>query len=153
MSNTYSQIYIHVVFAVKHRSNLIDKLWKDDLYKYITGIVTNKQHKLIIINGMPDHLHIFIGLNPVQSISSLMQDVKSSSSKWINESGFLQTKFEWQAGFGAFSYSKSDIASVCKYIENQEKHHQKETFISEYREILKKLEVNFDDRYIFQELI
>ena len=153
MPNTYTQIHIHFVFAVKYRDGVIHSSWKDELYKYITGIVQNNKHKLLIINGMPDHVHILIGLRPSQSISDLLQDIKGSSSKWINEKRFIKTRFEWQEGYGAFSYSKSQIKAVEEYIENQELHHQKKTFREEYLEMLQKFEVDYDEKYIFHELI
>ncbi len=153
MPNTYTQIHIHLVFAVKYRDGVIQASWKDELYKYITGIVQNNKHKLLIINGMPDHVHILIGLRPSQSISDLLQDIKGSSSKWINEKRFIKTRFEWQEGYGAFSYSKSQIKTVIEYIENQELHHQKITFREEYLEMLQKFEVDYDEKYIFHELI
>jgi REP element-mobilizing transposase RayT len=153
MPNTYTQIHIQFVFAVKYRDGIIHSSWKDELYKYITGIVHNNKHKLISINGMPDHIHILIGVRPHQSISDLMQDVKGNSSKWINEKKFAKGKFEWQEGYGAFSYGKSQIKDVIMYIENQEQHHKKKTFIEEYLDFLKKFEVEYDERYIFKELI
>ena len=153
MPNTYTQIHIHFVFAVKYRDSVIQTSWKDELYQYITGIVRNNKHKLLSINGMPDHVHILIGIRPSQSISDLLQDIKGSSSKWINEKRFIKTRFEWQEGYGAFSYSKSQIKAVTEYIENQELHHQKKTFREEYLEMLQKFEVDYDEKYIFHELI
>lgn len=153
MPNTYTQIHIHLVFAVKYRDGVIQASWKDELYKYITGIVQNNKHKLLSINGMPDHVHILLGLRPSQSISDLLQDIKGSSSKWINEKKFIKTRFEWQEGYGAFSYSKSQIKAITEYIENQELHHQKKTFREEYLEMLQKFEVDYDEKYIFHELI
>ncbi len=152
MANTYTQIHIQSIFAVKNRSSLIQTEWKDELYKYITGIIQKHEHKLLAINGMPDHLHVFFGMRPAQSLSDLMQDIKGSSSKWINDRRFLRSKFEWQAGYGAFSYSKSQVPNVISYIENQEIHHQKKTFLKEYEEFLKKFEVDYDERYLFQKL-
>jgi REP element-mobilizing transposase RayT len=152
MANTYTQIHIQSIFAVKKRSSLIQTEWKDELYKYITGIIQKHEHKLLAINGMPDHLHVFFGMRPAQSLSDLMQDIKGSSSKWINERGFVRGRFEWQAGYGAFSYSKSQVPNVISYIENQEIHHQKKTFLKEYVEFLKKFEVDYDERYLFQKL-
>ncbi len=152
MANTYTQIHIQSIFAVKNRSSLIQTEWKDELYKYITGIIQKHEHKLLAINGMPDHLHVFFGMRPAQSLSDLMQDIKGSSSKWINERGFVRGRFEWQAGYGAFSYSKSQVPNVISYIENQEIHHQKKTFLKEYVEFLKKFEVDYDERYLFQKL-
>jgi len=153
MPNTYTQIHIQFVFAVKFRHGLISSSWKDELYQYITGIVQNNKHKLICINGMPDHIHILIGVRPHQSISDLMQDVKGGSSKWINEKKFLKGKFEWQQGYGAFSYSKSHVKDVIHYIQNQEQHHQKKTFLEEYVDFLKKFEVEYEESFIFNELI
>jgi putative transposase len=153
MANTYTEIHIHFVFAVKYRLRLIQKSWKDELYKVMTGIIQNHRHKLLIINGMPDHVHILVGLRPHQSISDLMKDVKQHSSKWINEKKFTENKFEWQEGYGAFSYSKSQIGRVIKYIENQESHHTKKTFFEEYKEMLEKFEVDYNVEYIFKELI
>jgi putative transposase len=150
MPNTYTQIYIQSVFTVQNRLSLIMPQWKDELYKYITGIVQNNNHKLIAINGMPDHIHLFIGMKPNQSLSDLMQDVKGDSSKWIHRKGFVKGLFEWQAGFGGFSYSVSQIDSVVKYIENQEKHHERITFIQEYLNFLEEYRIPFDDRYIFK---
>lgn len=151
MSNTYTQLHIHAVFAVKFREGLINIKWKDELYKYITGVLQHNKHKLLAINGMPDHVHILFGMKPAQSLSDLMQDIKGSSSKWINEKKFIPHKFEWQQGYGAFSYSRSHISNVIEYIENQESHHKKQTFLEEYIMFLKKFEIEFDDKYIFKE--
>lgn len=153
MANTYTQIHLQFVFAVKHRYGLIDASFKEELYQYITGIIKNNNHKLLCINGMPDHVHILIGMRPTQSISDLLQDIKGNSSKWINEKKFLKVKFEWQEGYGAFSYSKSEINSVIKYIQNQEEHHTTKSFQEEYLQILKDFDVEFDERYIFKEPI
>lgn len=152
MANTYTQIYIHGVFSVQDRYCLISETWKDELFKYITGIVQKNGHKLIAINGMADHLHLFIGMKPSQSLSDLMQDIKGDSSKWINSKGFMRGRFSWQEGFGAFSYSASQIDGVVKYINNQEVHHKRKTFIDEYKDILKKFNINFDDKYLFKEI-
>jgi putative transposase len=153
MPNTYTQVHIHFIFSVKYRDGIIQPSWKNELYKYITGIVHKNNHKLISINGMPDHVHILIGMRPTQSMSDLLQDIKGNSSKWMNEKKFLKTKFEWQEGYGAFSYSKSQIKDVIAYIENQEQHHNKKTFKEEYLEFLQKFEVEYDEKYIFKELI
>jgi putative transposase len=153
MSNTYTQIHIHFVFAVKFRQGLIDNEWKEQLNKYITEIIQSNKHKLLAINGMPDHIHILIGMRPTQSISDLMKEVKQSSSLWINKNKFIKQHFEWQEGYGAFSYSKSQIDNVIKYINNQEEHHKKQSFKEEYLEILNKFEIEFDEKYIFKELI
>jgi REP element-mobilizing transposase RayT len=152
MANTYTQIHIQAIFAVKYRAGLIQNNWKDELYKYTTGIVQKQDHKLLAINGMPDHLHVFFGMRPVQSLSDLMQDIKGSSSEWINRKKFIPSKFEWQGGFGAFSYSKSQVPRVITYIKNQEEHHHKINFLEEYKDFLEKFEVDYDDRYIFKEL-
>jgi len=150
MANTYTQIYIQTVFTVQNRSSLIMPLWQEDLYKYITGIVQNNGHKLIAINGVPDHIHLFVGMKPDQSLSDLMQDVKGDSSKWINNKGLINGRFEWQAGFGGFSYSISQIDAVVKYINSQKVRHQKKSFIQEYVEFLEKFKIPFDERYIFK---
>ena len=151
MANTYTQIHIQFVFAVKHRKGIIHNSFKDDLYKYITGIIQTHNHKLLAINGMPDHIHILIGMRPTQSISDLLQDIKGSSSKWINEKKFLNVKFEWQEGYGAFSYSKSSVEKVINYIKNQEEHHRRKTFKEEYLKLLEDFEIDFDERYIFKD--
>ncbi|NHB69073.1 IS200/IS605 family transposase [Perlabentimonas gracilis] len=150
MANTYTQLHIQAVFTVQNRECIIQPSWKDELYKYITGIVQNNKHKLLTINGMPDHIHILFGFRPTQSLSDLIQDIKGDSSKWINEKGFVRVKFSWQEGYGAFSYSKSELHRIINYIESQEAHHKKETFIEEYLDFLKEFEVDFDDRYIFK---
>lgn len=153
MPNTYTQIHIHFVFAVKYRDCLINHSIKDEVYKYITGIIKNNNHKLICNNGMPDHVHILIGFEPTQSISDFMRILKANSSKWINENTLTKTKFEWQSGYGAFSYSKSQLKNVISYIENQEVHHKKKTFREEYISFLKKFEIEYDEKYIFNDLI
>lgn len=152
MANTFTQIYLHVVFAVQNRISLIRQEWKDELYKYITGIVKNSGHKLIAINGMPNHLHIAVGYKPHQLIPDLLQDIKGNSSKWINERKFVRGKFNWQAGYGAFSFSHSHIDAVAKYIKNQEEHHKKITFMEEYIQLLKKYEIPFDKKYILMDI-
>jgi putative transposase len=150
MANTYTQIHIQIVFCVQNRHCLINPEWKDEFYKYITAIVQKHNHKLLIINGMPDHIHLFIGFRPSQSLSDLMQEVKEDSSKWINQRQFTKQRFSWQAGYGGFSYSKSHVDKVIRYIQNQEKHHQKKTFLQEYKEMLDAFGVEYDDRYLFQ---
>ena len=152
MANTYTQIYLQFVFAVQDRVSLIKDVWKDELYKYITGIVQNNKHKLIAINGMPNHIHIFIGYKPHQLIPDLLQDIKGSSSGWINNRGFVNNKFRWQESYGAFSYSHSQIDRVAKYIINQEQHHKKKKFREEYIELLNRFDINYDDRYILKEI-
>ena len=153
MANTYTQIHIQFVFAVKHRDGLLHASYKDELYRYIAGIIKNHNHKLLAINGMPDHVHVFIGMRPTQSISDLLQDIKGNSSKWINEKKFLKVKFEWQEGFGAFSYSKSQSNAVIDYIKNQEQHHAVKTFREEYLEFLELFEIDYDERYVFKDLL
>lgn len=149
MPGTFTQVYIQIVFAVKGRENLISKTWKDDLHKYIAGIIKGKDQKPIIVNGMPDHIHVFVGLRPSMPISDLVRDIKNNSSKFINESKFVKGKFSWQEGYGAFSYSHTQINQVYDYILNQEEHHKKRTFKEEYLELLKKFEIEFNDKYLF----
>lgn len=153
MANSYTQIHIQAIFAVQNRHSLIAPVWEENLYQYITGILQEEGHKMLQINGMPDHVHLLFGLRPKQSISDLMRIVKTNSSKWINEQDFLKTKFSWQEGYGAFSYSKSQVPQVIQYIQNQKEHHKKRTFREEYLDILKKLEIEYDERYIFKEII
>ena len=153
MANTYTQIHVQFVFAVKYRNGLIHSSFKEELYQYIAGIIKKNNHKLLAINGVEDHIHIFIGMRPTQSISDLLQDIKGSSSKWINEKKFLKVKFEWQEGYGAFSYSKSHVANVIRYIQNQEVHHKKESFKDEYLKFLEAFAIEYDERYIFKEPI
>jgi putative transposase len=152
MANTFTQLHIQFVFAVQNRLGLIQPSWEEELFKYITGIVKNHKHKMIAINGMPDHIHLFIGLHPTQSISILMQIVKGESSEWINKKGFTNGKFQWQEGYGAFSYGHSQVSQVYNYVRNQKEHHRKRSFLDEYRELLKKFEVPFEDQYIFHSI-
>ena len=149
MAGTYSQIYIQVVFAVKSREHLIRKEWKDELHKYIAGIVKGKEQKSIIINGMPDHIHAFIGLRPSMAISDLVRDIKNNSSNFINDHKWIKGKFSWQEGYGAFSYSHSQMNTVYNYIKNQEHHHQKKTFREEYLTFLKRFDVEYNEKYLF----
>jgi len=153
MANTYTQIHIHFVFAVKFRQAIINNEWKDELYKYIAGIIKSNNHKLLAINGVADHVHILVGIRPAQSISDLMKHIKQDSSKWINKNNFFKSHFEWQEGYGAFSYSKSQLNAVINYIQNQELHHSKRTFKEEYIDFLEKFEIDYDERFIFKELI
>lgn len=150
MANTYSQLYIHIIFAVKGRDNLIGNNNKDELYKYITGIIQNKGQKLICINGMPNHIHIFIGMKPDIAISDLVRDVKHFSTNFINDKRWVCGKFYWQEGFGVFSYSNSQIDQVVKYIQNQEKHHSKMSFKEEYLKILQNFNVTYNEKYLFE---
>lgn len=149
MANTYTQIHIQAVFAVKNRQSLILNTWNQDLYKYISGIVQNHGHKLLQVNGMPDHIHLLFGMRPIQSLSNLIKQVKQDSSGWINQKGLINKRFSWQAGYGAFSYSKSQLPRVITYIKNQEEHHKKKTFMEEYIELLDYSGIDYDDRYIF----
>lgn len=152
MANTYTQIHIQAVFAVQNRNALINVTWEDELYKYITGIIQNNGHKVLAINGMPDHIHVLFGMRPVQSLSDLIKAVKQDSSKWINTKGFVKGKFSWQAGYGAFSYRKADVPTIINYIRNQKKHHKKTNLQEEYLSMLKEFDVSYDDRYIFKPL-
>jgi len=148
--STYSQIYIHVVMALKGRYSLISQTWEEELYKYITGIITNKGQKLIAINGMPDHIHILIGMKPSCCLSDLVREIKKSSNTFIKEKKFTQSKFEWQEGYGAFSYSHSALNNVIAYIQDQKEHHRNKSFKEEYIDFLKKFEVEYNETYIFK---
>lgn len=149
MANTYSQILIHVVFTVKGRSNLIEKKWRNDIHRYISGIITSKGQKSIIVNGVADHVHCFIGLNPSMCLSELIRDVKNNSSIYINEKKIIKGKFKWQEGFGAFSYATSQIKNVYNYILNQEEHHKKASFKEEYLDLLDNYEIEYHEKYLF----
>lgn len=148
--STYSQIYIQIVIAVKGRYGLISQTWEEELYKYISGIITNKGQKLIAINGMPDHVHILIGMKPSCCLSDLVREVKKASNAFVNEKRFIRSKFEWQEGFGAFSYSQSALNHVIAYIQNQKEHHKKKSFKEEYIDFLKKFEVDYNSAYLFK---
>ena len=150
MANTYSQLYVHLVFAVKGRQSLIHSEWKEILYKYIAGIIRNQKEKLMMINGMADHVHILVGIKPDKCISDLVRDIKSHSSKFINEQGFVKGRFEWQEGFGAFSVSQSQVPKLIVYIQNQEAHHKKRSFRAEYLGFLKAYEIDFKPEYLFE---
>jgi putative transposase len=150
MANTYTQSYFHLVFTVKNRNSLIQKSWKNELEKYITGIVQNYDHKLLAIGTMPDHVHIFIGYNLNQLIPELVEQIKTSSNSWVKTKNLSRFKFEWQKGYGAFTHSRSQIDSVIKYISNQEQHHKKKSFKEEYLKILKNNDVKFEDKYLFE---
>src|SRR5690606_30285684 len=149
MANTYSQIYIHCVFAVKGRENLLQKPWRSEVFKYIAGIIREKNQKPIIVNGVSDHVHIFVGLKPSMSVSELVRDIKNSSTNFINAQKFVSKKFSWQEGFGAFSYNRSQLENVYRYIENQEQRHRKKTFREEYLELLKEFDIEHDEKYLF----
>lgn len=150
MANTYTQIYIHLVFAVKRREALISSTWRERLHKYITGIIQNQGHKLIAINTMPNHAHIFIGMKPDAALSDLVRDIKRDSTNFVNNEIRLHGKFCWQEGFGAFSYSQSQIDTVARYILDQEEHHRRRTFREEYETMLKEFKVEYDDKYVFE---
>jgi REP element-mobilizing transposase RayT len=150
VANTYTRIYIHVVFAVECRQNLVKPEYNDELQKYITGIITVQGHKLIAINNMPDHVHLLIGLRPESSLSDLVGDIKAFSSKFITGKRWVAGRFSWQAGFGAFSYSHSQLGTVIRYIQNQPKHHTRKSFREEYIEMLERYNVDYDKRYIFK---
>ena len=152
MANTYTQIHLHFVFAVKYRRAIIGSEWKERLHQYITGIIRGHKHKTLQINSMPDHIHIFIGMRPDQSISSLIQNIKTESSRWINSERLCNQNFAWQEGYGAFSYGKSQTNDVIKYIRNQEEHHRKETFINEYKRLLDLFGIDWDDKFVFREI-
>ncbi|HNR73471.1 MAG: transposase [Bacteroidetes bacterium OLB12] len=147
--STYSQIYIQVVFAVKNRQALIHASWEEELYKYITGIIQNKGQKLLAINGMPDHIHILIGMKPTCCLSDLVREIKKASNTFINERKFCSFKFEWQEGFGTFSYSHSALDEVIRYIMNQKEHHSKVSFREEYKKFLSAYNIEHDDKYLF----
>ena len=150
MANTFSQIYIQTVFAVSGRQSLIRSDFKEELYKYITGIVRNHKQKLICINGMPDHIHILIGLRPSMALADLVQEVKRDSSAFINRKKWIRGKFSWQEGYGAFSYGHSQLNTIIRYIQNQERHHARRSFKNEYLSFLKKFEIAFEDKYLFE---
>jgi putative transposase len=152
MANTYTQIHVQIIFAVKYREALINPAWKNELYRFMTGIVQSNGHKLLSINGVADHVHILIGLRPTQGLSELVQQIKRSSAMWINDKKIVRGRFAWQEGFGAFSYAMDALASVIRYIENQEIHHQKRSFREEYIQILKESRIEFDERYLFTQV-
>ena len=149
MANTYIQLYIHIVFSVKARHALIPKHHKSKLHQYITGIITKRKQKVIQINSMPDHIHILVGMTPDIALSDLVQSIKIGSTRFINRQGWIAGKFQWQEGFGAFSYSRSQLNTVAAYIENQEEHHSQRTFHEEYLEFLKRFNVPYDPKYVF----
>ena len=150
MANTYTQLYIHIVFSPKNKQALIGKSWKNELEKYITGIIQNKKHKLLAIGSMPDHIHIFIGYNVNYLIPDLVEEIKTSSNSWIKENKLSKFQFGWQKGYGAFSHSRSKLNTVINYILNQEKHHKNKSFKEEYLEILTKNDIQFSDEYVFE---
>lgn len=153
MANTYTQLYVQLVFAVKGRQSLIKKQHRERIHKYITGIVQKRGQKMLAVFCMPDHVHIFVGFKPTVCLSDLVRDIKTNSTLFINENQFTPSKFAWQEGFGAFSYAHSQIDSVCKYILNQEEHHSARNFEMEYLDFLQKFEVGYEERYLFEWVI
>jgi len=149
MANTYSQIYLHFVFAVKRRECLIERKNKEELHKYITALVQNRKAKMLAVHCMPDHIHMFVGFDPSVLIADFIKEIKVESNEFINSKNWLHQKFSWQTGYGVFSYSRSQIGNVVSYITNQEKHHMKKTFRQEYHTMLEKFDVSFDERYLF----
>lgn len=150
MANTYSQISIHVVFAVKHRENVFLREWRDELHKYISGILTNEGAKSLAVGGWKDHVHVFFGMPLTKSVSDLIRVIKANSSKWINQNAFVKGKFEWQEGYSAFSFSKSQRDIVINYIINQEEHHRIKTFKEEYEEMLHEFGIIYEPKYLFE---
>ena len=153
MANTYHQIYLQMVFAVKYRKSIIDKSWKSQLLGVIGNLINEANCKTIIVNGVEDHVHCFLGLRPVFSISELMKSVKAKSSKYINDHFLTPSWFEWQDGYGVFSYHQSMADTIYKYIQNQEEHHKTQTFRDEYLVLLKEFKVEYDEQYVFQGLV
>ena len=150
MGDSYTQLYIQLVFAVRHRQSFIQRAWAKQLYKYITAVMENNNHKMLAINGMPDHIHIFFGLNPAISISDTVKDIKRASNNWINSNKFINESFAWQNGYGAFSYDRSSLQQVCNYIEKQEDHHCRISFKQEYILLLTESEIQFKHEYLFE---
>lgn len=150
MAGTFSQIYIQVVFAVQGRQNLLQKEWRQEVFKYMAGIITNKGQKPIIVNGVEDHVHVFLGLKPSMALSDLVRDIKNNSSNFINDHTWIKGKFNWQEGYGAFSYSHSQIEAVYNYIQNQEQHHARQSFKDVYLDLLKKFEIEHEVKYLFE---
>jgi putative transposase len=152
MANTYTQIHIQAVFAVKYRAAVIARAWKDELHKYITGIIQSYDHKVLAVGGIEDHVHLFFGMRPTQSLSDLMQNVKGSSATWVNQKGLTERNFRWQGGFSAFSYRKKDVPVITNYVLNQENHHRKTKFLQEYKTMLNEFEIPHEEAYIFRPL-
>ena len=150
MANTYSKIYVHIVFSVKRRENIIERVWKNELYKYICGIVNGNKQKVFAIGGMSDHIHILASIKPDISLSDLVREIKVNSSKWINLNNLVKGRFNWQEGFGAFSCSHSRLDAIISYINNQEQHHSKKSFKDEYLTFLQKYDIKYDEKYVFE---
>ena len=153
MANTYHQIYLQIVFAVKYRKAAIDKSWKDQLFGVIGNLINETKCKTIIVNGVEDHVHCLLGLRPVVSVSELMKTVKAKSSKYINDNSLTPERFEWQVGYGVFSYRQNEVDMIYRYIQNQEVHHRTQAFRAEYLGLLKEFKVEYDEQYIFQDLV
>ncbi len=149
MANTYTQLFVHIVFSTKGREKILLNNYRDDLFKYMSGIINGKNQKSLAVNGVTDHVHLFLSIQPTITISDLVRDIKHSSTNFIKEKGFIKNKFNWQKGFGAFTYSKSQIDSVINYIMNQEEHHKQKTFEEEYIEFLNKFDIDYDEKYVF----
>ena len=152
MANTFTQIHIQAVFAVQNRGSLIGREWRERLWQYITAIIQKHGHKVLATGGTADHVHVFFGFRPTQALSALMQEVKRDSSEWINQNRLVLGRFSWQEGYGAFSYAKSQIDSVVKYVKNQETHHARRNFVEEFMEFLDKFGVEYDKRYVFHDV-
>ena len=152
MANTYHQIYLQAVFAVKYRAAVLDKEWRSTIQGVIGNLINETGCKTIIVNGVEDYMHCFLGLKPAVSVSELMKTVKAKSSKYINDHSLTANRFEWQEGYGVFSYRQRDVDQIYKYVQNQEAHHAKQSFHEEYLELLKEFEICYDEQYIFQEL-
>jgi putative transposase len=153
VANTYHQIYLQTVFAVKYRDAVIENDWKLQLFSVIGNLINEANCKTIIVNGVEDHVHCFLGLKPVVSVSELMKTVKAKSSKYINDHSLTPHRFEWQDGYGVFSYGQSQVDKVYNYIQNQEEHHKRQTFKVEYAELLKKFNIDYDEQYLFHDLM
>ena len=153
MANTYHQIYLQTVYAVKYRQAVLDKTWRSKVQGVIGNLINETGCKTIIVNGVEDHIHCFLGLRPVVSVSELMKTVKAKSSKYINDHKMTKERFEWQDGYGVFSYRQRDVDQIYKYIQNQEEHHQKQPFREECQDLLKEFEIGYEEQYIFKELI
>ncbi len=150
MANTYTKIYLHLVFSPMGHENVIPVRHKEELQKYTAGIIQNRKHKLLAINFMPDHVHIFIGYSPSQALPDLLRDIKANTSKFINEKKWMPGRFQWQEGYGAFSYGHSQINDVIHYVNSQEEHHKRASFREEYLKLLEKFDVDFDPKYMFE---
>jgi putative transposase len=150
MANTFSQIYIQTVFAVSNRQSLIKPEFKEELYKYVTGIVRNQGQKLIAINGVADHVHLLIGLRPAMALADLVRDIKADSTSFINTKKWIRGRFSWQEGYGAFSYGHSQLDTIIRYIQNQEQHHKRSSFKNEYLTLLRKFDIAFEEKYVFE---